>query len=85
MLSYLMGNTSSNNKINFEDIQYAINQHDFLLINTLSENEQQCLILNTVPIEQEETIINNIISNYDNKKIIIYGKNCNDESVEKKM
>ena len=40
-----MGNTPSVNKVNFEDIQYAIKQsNSCLLINTLNPNEQSCLI-----------------------------------------
>ena len=82
MFNFLMGNTESNNKINFEDVQYAIKQQNYILISTLKDNEQDCLIFNTTPIQQEETIINNIINNCENKNIIIYGKNCNDTSVD---
>ena len=57
-----------------------------IIINTLPYNEQDCLIPYTLPFTEEEIIINNIIENgLDNKvKIIIYGRNCNDENVEKK-
>ena len=85
-----MGNVnllqSTFQKIGFEDIQYAIkNPENFLLINTLSEKEQNCLIPNTILAEQEEGIINRLLQK--GKKdiyIIIYGKNTNDENIYKK-
>ena len=82
-----MGNkVSSSIKINFEDIQYILkNPEGHLLINTLSETEQDCLILNTMNIKNEENIINSCIKNgRKDIKIIIYGKNCNDENIYKK-
>jgi hypothetical protein len=83
-----MGNAySSNNKINYEDIQYIVNHPEqHILINTLSENEQYCLIPNTLNINQEEVFINKLIqSGKQDIKIIIYGKNCNDEKLYKKQ
>lgn len=77
-----MGNKmSSSIKINYEDIQYVLKHIEgHLLINTLSEAEQECLIVNTMNIKNEETIINSCIKNgRKDIKIIIYGKNCNDE------
>jgi len=80
-----MGNTQSIKKINFEDIQTAIkNPEMYLLINTLPLNEQQCLITNTCFAEDEEVLINKYLKENRNIKFIIYGKNCNDVSVEKK-
>jgi hypothetical protein len=80
-----MGNTQSIKKINFEDIQTAIkNPELYLLINTLPLNEQQCLITNTCFAEDEEILINKYLKENKNIRIIIYGKNCNDLSVEKK-
>jgi hypothetical protein len=73
--------------INFEDVQYAI-QHpdDFIIINTLSATDQDCLILRTLPYNSEENIINQLLQNYDysSKQFIIYGKNNGDECCEKK-
>lgn len=81
-----MGNSISMNKINFEDIQYSLHQREkFLVINTLSENEQDCLLPNTISPEKEIAIINSLIKNGNkNIKIIIYGKNCNDEKIYQK-
>ena len=81
-----MGNTNSMNKINFEDIQFLLNNKDkYILINTLQENEQECLLPNTIAPEKEITLINSVIQNgIKDIKIVIYGKNCNDEKIYKK-
>lgn len=81
-----MGNTHSSIKINYEDIQYIINNPEgHLLINTLPPNDQNCLIINTINIHEEENIINNCIKKgFKNIKIIIYGKNCNDDKIYNK-
>jgi len=74
-------------KFGFEDVQFAINNtSDFLLINTLPITEQECLIKSTMPYQMEEQIINELLNKYDlNRcKIIVYGKHTNDETVEKK-
>ena len=80
-----MGNVQSMRKINFEDMQTATkNPEVYLIINTLSATEQQCLIKSTVSLEQEEAIINKYIKENKSIKIIIYGKNSHDELVHKK-
>ena len=83
-----MGNTqSSNQKINYEDIQHVLKNPDtYILINTLNPNEQNCLLPNTMNINQEEELINRLIKNgIKNMRIIVYGKNCNDEKIYKKQ
>lgn len=81
-----MGNSQSMQKVNFEDIQYTIkNPETNILINTLNDNEQECLILNTIKASNEEAIINQLLKNGNKSvKIIIYGKNSNDEKIYKK-
>lgn len=80
-----MGNSQSMQKINFEDIQFACkNPELYLLINTLSELEQDCLILNTAPASKEEQIINHHMYSSKRIRIIIYGRNSSDEKVYKK-
>ena len=80
-----MGNAASIRKINCEDMQKACkNTNNYIIINTLDISMQQCLILNTTKIENEEALINSIIKKSKNKNIIIYGRNCNDENVYKK-
>jgi hypothetical protein len=82
-----MGNSQSSSiKINYEDIQFIIkNPENHLLINTLSAPEQSCLIVNTINMNDEESIINTCIKRGTKDiKIIIYGKNSNDEKIYNK-
>lgn len=71
-------------KVNYDDVKLSINNKDYLLINTLPNYQQECLIYNTINFSSEEQIINNLLSNDIKKNIIIYGKNSNDETVYKK-
>lgn len=70
----------------FEDVQMAIRNTDlYVIINTLSIGEQDCLIKNTLPCYNEETFVNQLLYNYDyNKIFIVYGKHSLDETAEKK-
>ncbi len=84
--SLFQRNTNIINKVNFEDIQVIIKtNNDKILINTLGLNKQSCLIKNTIPASNEETIIRNMI---DKQKfdvyIIIYGENCNHTKIYEK-
>lgn len=75
-----MGNYNSINKISFYDMQTIItnNSNNYIIINTLQENEQQCLITNTLTANMELQLFNNNnIHIFLDKNIIIYGKNCN--------
>ncbi len=78
-----MGNSQSIQKINYEDVQFVIkNSEIHVLINTLNENEQECLIPNTININKEVELINKFIKTGNKQvKIIIYGRNCNDEKI----
>jgi hypothetical protein len=80
-----MGNTQSMKKINFEDMQTVIkNPEIYLIINTLPPLDQNCLIVNTTLATDEEVLINRYLKENKNIRIIIYGKNSNDETVQKK-
>jgi rhodanese-related sulfurtransferase len=80
-----MGNIQNIQKVHFEDLQNSINHNnEVILINTLKSINQSCLIYNTIQIDSEEDIINNLLKKNKNKKIIIYGKNYNDITVYKK-
>ena len=79
-----MGNMQSMKKITFEDMQSVLTHTNYLLINTLIESEQQHLIIGTIPISQEETILNNCLKTKKNVNIVIYGRNCNDEKINLK-
>lgn len=79
-----MGNISSIQKINFEDMQYAI-QNNICIINTLTTSSQKCLIKNTVSCDQEESVVNKyLVQRLKKQKIIIYGRNNNDITIFKK-
>lgn len=82
-----MGNSQSTQKINFEDLQFVLkNPESHILINTLHLLEQDCLIPNTINASQEEALFNKLIkAGNKNVKIIIYGRNCNDENIYKKQ
>jgi len=80
-----MGNSQSIQKINYEDMQTVIKSPEiYLLINTLPVKDQSCLIVNTISIDKEEAIINKYMRENRNIRIIIYGQNCNDETIQKK-
>ncbi len=79
-----MGNSLTIPKISFEDMQNIIKNNNFLIINTLHDNEQDCLIKNTININEEITIINNKIKFDKTCKLLIYGKNCNDKKIYEK-
>ena len=79
-----MGNQQSIKKINFEDMQQAI-QNKYIIINTLPMSEQDVLIEGTVNPESETDILNDFLKKgKKNIHIIIYGKNSNDETTFKK-
>jgi len=81
-----MGNSQSIQKINFEDMQSVIKEPSlYLLINTLPECEQDCLIPNTIPPAQEEQMINQFLQKRTKQvKIVIYGRNANDDKIYEK-
>jgi rhodanese-related sulfurtransferase len=80
-----MGNSQSVQKINFEDMQTAYkNPEVYLLMNTLPLSEQICLITNTLTPQKEESLMNHYLNSNKNIRIIVYGRNSNDETVYKK-
>ena len=80
-----MGNSQSINKINFESVQNIINNNitcgQFMIINTLENNNQNCLIKNTLSPEEEIGALNNYLKNNKSINILIYGENCCDTKV----
>lgn len=75
-------------KVNFETVQVAVKNMatEYYVINTLSFQEQDCLIYGTVSAEKEEPILNEMLHNstIPDKKIIVYGKNSQDETPYRK-
>jgi len=85
---FLDPSSNNNSMIGFEDVKIAIRQgsQSYLLINTLSIMEQQCLISGTLAYDREEIVINKIIEETTNlPNIIIYGKHSVDESPQIKQ
>ena len=84
MFNFFSTKTESTNiqKVNFEDVQNL--QTNGILINTLPLNMQDCLIIGTISVNEEERIMNSLLSKNKTCTIIIYGKNSNDESIYKK-
>ena len=80
-----MGNSKSINKINFESVQNIINNNitcgQFMIINTLDNNNQDCLIKNTLSPQEEINALNNYLKNNKSINILIYGENCCDTKV----
>jgi hypothetical protein len=79
-----MGNTISNKYINFEDMQSAIANKEYIIINTLNEKDQACLIAGTLDMKNEEEILNTYLKSNRSIRIIIYGTNSQDASMNKK-
>lgn len=78
-----MGNIySSFSTSDYDSILDKINsKKDFILINTLPENNQECLIISTIPANIESNVINDLLHTNKKKEIIIYGKNYRDLKV----
>jgi len=87
-----MGNPISIPKVNFEDVQMAVkagngissqasSSDDFILINTLPIQFQNCLIKNTLPADIETEVVNGKMRNNYRTNIVIYGKNSQDDTV----
>jgi len=79
-----MGVQQSVIKVNFEDVKHAIESEDFILISTLSIAKQECLIKGTIKADIETTSLNKLLRESLHKKIIVYGENSTDNSVESK-
>lgn len=76
-----MGAQQSINKINYEDVQYGI-KNNYIIINSLPENEQDVLIYRTITASNEVELMNSLIkSSLKDKNIIVYGKNTNDDKI----
>lgn len=77
-----MGNTTpSIKKINFEDMQYLIDNREIKIINTLDISKQTCLIKNTIPAQEETVILNTFLKKNTEITIVLYGMNACDEKL----
>ena len=80
-----MGNITSSNFnnlsiINFDKMLDFIDSN-CIIINTLNENLQSCLIYNTIHSSNEVQLLNKYLTSDLYIEIIIYGKNSSDLSV----
>jgi hypothetical protein len=81
-----MGNIYSTcSSYNFDILQnYITEKHDFILINTLLETNQDCLIKYTINYKKESEIMNELLHKNKKKEIVIYGMNHKDITIIKK-
>lgn len=77
--------------IGFEDIKIVIEglkltSNEYIMINTMPDHFQNNLIIGTLNSISEESTINRVLDNYEMKriKLILYGLNATDETVDKK-
>lgn len=76
-----MGNSPSAHKINFEDMLDAIKDNQCVIISTLPETMQNCLIVRTTPVFDEVTILNSILSKGGTSLLVVYGINASDNTI----
>lgn len=80
-----MGSQVSIHKVTFEDIQNIVKgNRRVLLISTLSSDDQSCLLHSTINWQQEERILNDYLKQKSRPDVIIYGRNCNDNTIYQK-
>lgn len=82
IIKQLFTRSTQKTNIGFEDVKYAVsNKHNYIIINTLSAMNQECLISGTILSSAEEGVINSMIESSTDTTIILYGKNSADETV----
>lgn len=72
----------------FEELQDIVLHYskNVALINTLTRDNQSCLIQTTLSVEQEEKEINQLLRQKNrDKMVIVYGQNYHDERLIKKV
>ena len=80
-----MGASISIPKVNYEDIQYGIDNNTIYLIHTFQINSDPCLISKSLNALEEEQVINQLLRDTNKSStIIVYGKNTNDDSIIQK-
>lgn len=69
-------------KLNFEDVQDAINDKSVVLLSTMDESRQQFLIPGTIPAQREEEVINGLLERggRNSQRVIIYGECSADDA-----
>ena len=72
----------------FEELQDIVlhSSKNVALINTLTRDNQSCLIQTTLSVHQEEKEINQLLRQKNrDKMVIVYGQNYHDERLIKKV
>jgi hypothetical protein len=77
--------SSASRKLCFEDM-HTIRRNGTLLVSTLPETDQGCLLVGTTPFHEEEALFNRLLQNKETQCMVaVYGRHCNDESVVAKV
>lgn len=86
MFFHFFQKESVNRNIGFEDMIYILKQREqYILVNTLPINQQQCLIKHTLSMESEVSVLNDLIDRQlYQTKIAVYGVNHCDPTLETK-
>ena len=79
-MSWWNWSTNQIQKYNFDDLRNSMKDNP-LIINTLPDSLQTCLITGTIDINNEVKVLNDYLKKQKDKMIIIYGKNNNDETI----
>jgi len=71
--------------IGFNDMKHAIEQ-GYVIVNTLPETLQGCLIKGSIAADEEEDRMNDYLQHDETDKIVVlYGMNSCDDSVDRKF
>ena len=80
-----MGASQSWKRLSYEDMQGIIDskeKDECIVINTMPLTDQSCLIPKTVAATEETKLLNKCLAERrKHVRIVIYGRNCNDETV----
>jgi len=77
--------TVNKRTIGFTDMKHAV-QNNYVILNTLAETQQGCLIKGSLQAAEEESIMNDFLEHEETDKlIVVYGAHSCDDSVDKKV
>jgi rhodanese-related sulfurtransferase len=72
---------NTSRKLNFEDMQWSIETQPTLIISTLSQERQGCLIASTVPLSNEADTVNKCLKKDTAIRIVVYGESASDDTI----
>lgn len=79
-----MGAQQSIEKVNFEDVKLAVDDDNYVLVNTLPISKQGCLISGSIHADDETLRLNKLLRENISTRIVVYGENSADPRVEAK-